>query len=214
MRVTFSSICEENQNLYFWLFKMGKINFDISSTVELLLMASKHESNNTLSLYLSQQMLIHFNEAIKLLKDFDKKNGLENYISDDFRSNDAYARIISEMDFKNLKTFNNKFVKSFRDESVHYKQSKNQLKSFLEVIDNMSEQGFFDIDKHFPEEYNLEIKAQIIHFNMNVINKGVEIQEFADALVELLNSLSFFCDDVTSNILHKIACELESDKIV
>ena len=157
MRVTYQGMNSHNEELYFWIYIIGKINYDLNSTLILSHLLSKNQDKqscmNTI-LYLSQQMYVHFNEAIKVFKVFDKNLCLERYLSEEFKNQEEYSFIMTEINFEDKSNNNNKFIKKFRDSSIHYKNLN--FDSFRKVISEMRNEDIIDIDKHYPVDFNVE----------------------------------------------------------
>jgi aminopeptidase C len=65
MRITYCNITEETKERYYLLHKLGVVNYDLKSCIELI---NNCTSNSPpLILYCSKQLYIHINEAFKYL---------------------------------------------------------------------------------------------------------------------------------------------------
>lgn len=213
MRVTYQGMNSHNEELYFWIYIIGKINYDLNSTLILSHLLSKNQDKqscmNTI-LYLSQQMYVHFNEAIKVFKVFDKNLCLERFLSEEFKNQEEYGFIMTEINFEDKSNNNNKFIKKFRDSSIHYKNLN--FDSFRKVISEMRNEDIIDIDKHYPEDFNVELKSQIIHLYSNVILSGINVDEFAHKMNDISNSLMKFNDELFTNLINEIQKTIEVGK--
>ena len=93
--LSYKNLDESNREKYYCLYKLGKINFDLSSCIDII----DENISSSLDIYISQQLYMHINEAIKFLKD-----SLTDYLDTDIKNSYDYKFLINEMNFNNLET--------------------------------------------------------------------------------------------------------------
>jgi|GEM_PF-4003240 len=199
--LSYKNLNESNKEKYYCLYKLGKINFDLTSCIDII----DINISSYLSIYISQQFYIHNNEAIKFLR--DNTYNFNKYLDSDFRNSCDFDFLINEMNFNNFETEGNKFIKTFRDNSIHYRdQDRDKLiniECFCEVIKEFSSY-FPEIESEFSMDRSIEEKSAMIHLNMFIIQKSINIKEYSKTMISLSESLLKYTRNIIKNLLKEL----------
>lgn len=176
---------EKEPDKYFYLHKLGKMNFDLISCVKL--MEANIRDSESIN-YLSQVAYIHINEVLKYLAR-NKTIAIEEYLTSEFKKTDHYKIFCIESNLDNNESSNNSYIKNFRDRSLHYRYNgANEKALFLKYARELRSY-FPEIEKEFSRENNIEQKSMMIHLNMNITENAVSQEEYSKILIGIIKSL-------------------------
>jgi hypothetical protein len=180
-RIKYSHLDNETMDKYFYLQRISKACFDLHAGMIISSIKTGNAADDrSIHLYESQQLIVHVNEALKLLI-HDPMIGFKEYIDDDFKCSKEYKMIdnaIAKWNFSATDGYKwTKFHHDMRVASVHYndrtyedvyKKCAFELKGYIPKI-----------NKYYSEEFDLEQKANMIHLNIFVTEEEIEINEWA-----------------------------------
>ena len=194
----FSNYNENNKEYYYWTYRISKLKSDIISCIRLII---PNQPSSLTTLYISQQLIVHVNEGYKLVKDIlsNRDSCFQKILK---KNSKILNKLLSEIDFTNTISDNNKILKDFRDDIIHYKNSdRKDLAEFDKVVKSIKKLNY-DFSGHFESEEPLLLESQMLLYNRNIIQKGLTIEGFskvlwsnASVIIEVCNEFLDFINE-------------------
>lgn len=211
MKLTYNQLDQNSLENYYWSYKLSKIKFDIDSCLAMLEYINIHKEDKFegIVIYISQQLHVHFNESIKLIKKLKKSNLYTELKLFNILENENYKEILIEENFNEESSKNNQYIKDYRDNSVHYNDVKQDEKDKFFKYASTFREHMQDLESYFIEKKELEMKAQMIHLNINIIDKGISQEDYALNIINLCMKL----DDLLNEINYSLLRDLEKSDI-
>lgn len=201
-KIIFHNMNESNKEEYYWIYRIGLIKFDLETNIKI--METLKKENIYEIIYLSKLLYIHIQEGYHLLHDLKEKHShiYKKFIDTLFTSDDYFIRVMEESDFNNMQSDNNIFMKNFRGDAVHYKNDKNYDKDkFYSTVKEIKEDDVSEFENIFNDSLNLEMKAQMIQFNINFIELGYNQENYSKIILKCSDLMKVF-DAMISNFIN------------
>ncbi|MGV8983835.1 hypothetical protein [Clostridium sp.] len=193
--VIFSEMNENNKEELYWIYRIGLLKFDLDSCMKIV--NNLKENSIYESIYLSKLLYVHLNEGYHLLHDLKMKREYSKFIDEIIISSDFFIRVMKEVDFGDIQSDNNKFMKGFRSDIIHYKNDdKNDKNKFWNVLKKIKKLNTEEFQNIFDYSYNLEMTAQMIQLNINFIELGFKQDNYAKVLFSKVNDLVNVCNGI------------------
>ncbi len=211
MKLTYNKLDRNSLENYYWSYKLSKIKFDITSCLDMLEYINIHKEDKFegIVMYISQQLHVHFNESIKLIKKLKKSDLYTQLKLFNLLEDENYKEILIEENFKEESNKNNQYIKDYRDNSVHYNDINQDEKDKFFMYASKFREHMQDLESFFTQKKELELKAQMIHLNINIIDKGVSQADYAFNIINLCMKL----DDLLNEINYRLLRDFEKSDI-
>lgn len=191
--LNFHNMNRENREMYYWIYRIALLKYDLTSASTAFQMTA--EVNSDLDLYFIEQLIVHFNEGCKLFRTLIDKKVISRIIDSAIEGNSSYKVLLDHIDFSNKENMNNILFKPFRDDIVHYKNSdSSDYEEFEDVVRTIK-----NIDKEihksiYNTELSIEKECQMLLFNKNIINVGMNQEKFSEILWDYVDNMILVCN--------------------